>query len=185
MWQSELNILTLLLFSFTPHFADRHSKNANLDPLMHERSMHKRWQIHKCQIIKFYAVEALSPQTHPELCTFNSHPEYLQEMLSREEAGTRIVWRQDDAVVKQLPSCRSLTWSVSSPAKVVQLKVSVRLPALCGAKVNPLLEGPCCHISPKSVLFSSSDYCVLIIMVTRGISMHMITCSHSYISFLL
>jgi len=40
---------------------------------------------------QIYAVATLSPQTHPELCTFNSHPEYLQEMLSGEEAGTRMV----------------------------------------------------------------------------------------------
>ncbi len=57
LWHSELNILTLLSFSFTPHFADRHSKSANLGPLMHERSMHKRWQIHKWQIIKFMQLQ--------------------------------------------------------------------------------------------------------------------------------
>ncbi len=82
---------------------------------------------------------------------------------------------QSWALYLQLPSWIP-TRDVCSPAKVVQLKVSVRLSALCLPKVNPLLEGPCCHIFPKSVLFSSSDYCVLIIMVTRGI-----TCSHALI----
>jgi hypothetical protein len=124
--------------------------------------------------------------TNPSWALYLQLPSWIPTRdVSGEEAGTRMVWWLDDAVVKQLPSHRSLTWSVSSPAKVVQLKVSVRVSALCGPKVNPLLEGPCCHIFPKSVLFSFSDYCVLIIMVTRGIGTHMITCSHSCISFLL
>jgi hypothetical protein len=126
------------------------------------------------------------------LTTNQSWALYLQlpSWIPTRDVELRRSWDKDGVMAgwcscQTTPSNRSLTWSVSSPAKVVQLKVSVRLPALCGAKVNPLLEGPCCHIFPKSVLFSSSAYCVLIIMVTRGISMHMITCSHSCISFLL
>jgi hypothetical protein len=36
---------------------------------------------------QIHAVATLSPQTHPELCTFNSHPEYLQEMVVEKKLG--------------------------------------------------------------------------------------------------
>ncbi len=184
LWHSELNIWTLLSFSFTPHFADCHSKSANLGPLMQERIMHKRWQIHKWQIIKFMH---LQHSHHKPILSFVPSTPILNT-LKRCWVEKKLGQGWCDGWMMQLSNNSLYTdhWHDLLAALLRWCNWRCLWGSLhCDPKVNPLLEGPCCHIFPKSVLFSSSDYCILIIMVTRGISMHMITCSHSRISFLL